>query len=79
MDHLHTLSGETDVEIGLSVLRNPQKHHYFHHMVAGGGPPGSMTWERDRGVTHRYYARQAGGQAGANGPAVSLMGNLRLQ
>ena len=46
-NYVRMSSGETDGEIGLSVLRNPRKHPRYPHDMVEMGP----SWKRDKGVT----------------------------
>ena len=84
-------SSEKDIEIGLSVLRNPQKHHYIMLHVAIVQTSSERDTQRDRvsrsvtvGRTDgrsdgRSVGRMDGRTAGANLEVYIVMGNLRLQ
>ena len=48
MTYVATSSSENDIEIGLSVLRNPQKHHYIMSHVAIVQTSSERDTQRDR-------------------------------
>ena len=74
-------SGETDIEIGLSVLRSPRKYDWFMSPVAVGKTPSERDTQRDRVSRSVTVGRTVGRTAGANLEVyiVLVMGNLRLQ
>ena len=95
MRYIAISSSETDIEIGLSVLRNPRKYHWFVSPEAVGKTPSERDTQRDRvsrSVTDGRtvgrsvgrsvgwsVGRSVGRTAGANLEVYIVMGNLRLQ
>ena len=72
-------SSETDIEIGLSVLRNLQKHHYIMSHVAIVKTSSERDTQRDRVSRSVTVGRTVGRTAGPKLANYIVMGNLRLQ
>ena len=66
MAYVAISSSEKDIEIGLSVLRNPQKHHYIMSPVAIVKTSSERDTQRDRVSRSVTDGRSVGRTAGAN-------------